>query len=160
VVHGNRETVDAFLAASRVLVGVAAASLADVDDITLPQFRALVVLSSRGPTTVGELAEALDVHPSTATRLCDRLERKDLIGRARPDGDRRTTEVVLAEAGRRVVDRVTERRRRAISRVVDRMPPGQRHAAIAALEAFAGAAAEPSAADAWGWSPAEPSARG
>src|SRR4029077_10764902 len=68
------QVADAVLRASRVLVSVAARSLAGVDhDVPLPQYRALVVLASRGPQRPTELAEALAVHPSTVTRLCDRL---------------------------------------------------------------------------------------
>ena len=48
------------LRASRVLVAVAVRSLAAVDhDVTLPQYRALVVLASRGPQRPTELADAL-----------------------------------------------------------------------------------------------------
>jgi hypothetical protein len=44
------ELVDTVLAASRALVAVAARSLAAAgDEVTLPQYRALVVLSARGP---------------------------------------------------------------------------------------------------------------
>ena len=43
---------DALLTASRALVAVAARSLAAVDDdVTLPQYRALVVLAVAGPST-------------------------------------------------------------------------------------------------------------
>lgn len=45
---GNEDlagAADAFLIASRALVGVAARSLPDADDVTLQQFRALIVLS-------------------------------------------------------------------------------------------------------------------
>ena len=42
--------VDAVLTASRVLVAVAARSLAEVaEEVTLTQYRSLVVLASRGP---------------------------------------------------------------------------------------------------------------
>ena len=53
---------------SRALVGVAARSVADLGEVTLPQFRALVVISSRPVTHVSHLASALDVHSTTATR--------------------------------------------------------------------------------------------
>ena len=44
------ELVDTVLAASRALVAVAARSLAAAgDEVTLPQYRALVVLAARGP---------------------------------------------------------------------------------------------------------------
>src|SRR3954463_2477740 len=74
------EITDAVVAASRVLVAVAARSLSAVNtDVTLPQYRTLVVLASRGPQPLGYLAEQLDVSPSTATRMCDRLLRKGPI---------------------------------------------------------------------------------
>jgi len=86
----DAEVVDAVLRASRVLVSVAARSLAAVDqDVTLPQYRALVVLASRGPQRPSELAEALAVHPSTITRLCDRLTAKRLVHRAESAVSRR-----------------------------------------------------------------------
>src|SRR5215218_8058102 len=80
--------VDALLDASRALVGVAARSLADVEDVTVPQFRALVLISSRARTTVSDLATALGIHPTSASRLCDRLVRKRLVNRVEGVDDR------------------------------------------------------------------------
>ena len=86
VMHKNdldiAAATEALLVASRALVGVAARSFADVDDITPSQVRVLLVLAQPGAVTVGDLAQALDVHPSTATRLCERLEQKRLVHRA------------------------------------------------------------------------------
>ena len=49
--------VEAVLAASRVLVGVAVRSLAPVENtVTLTQFRALVIMASRGPMHLAALA--------------------------------------------------------------------------------------------------------
>ena len=65
--------VDAVLSASRVLVAIAARSLADVgEEVTLTQYRSLVVLASRGPQGVAALAEAVSVTPPTASSMCDR----------------------------------------------------------------------------------------
>jgi len=70
------DLVDTVLAASRALVAVAARSLAAAgDEVTLPQYRALVVLAASGPQGTADLAAALAVNPSTATRMCDRLVR-------------------------------------------------------------------------------------
>src|ERR1700755_3132100 len=75
----NDEVVDAVLAASRPLVAVAARSLATVaEDVTLAQYRVLIELAARGPQRVADLATALGVDRSTATRMCDRLLRKRL----------------------------------------------------------------------------------
>src|SRR3954471_14322120 len=114
--HVNSDTDDvgeAFLNASRALVAVAARSVADVSEVTLPQYRALVVLARPVTVTVGDLASALDVHPSTATRLCDRLENKGLVRRQHSSSpDRRETTLTLSPSGRRLVNRVTTKRRR------------------------------------------------
>src|SRR2546423_15581452 len=84
------DSADAVLAASRALVGVAARSLAGTEaTVTLVQYRALVLLGSRGEMNVGSLADALDIHQSTATRLCDRLVAKGLVARTASAESRR-----------------------------------------------------------------------
>jgi len=145
---------DAVLVASRALVGVAARSLAVVDaEVTLPQYRALVVLAARGPQLVGELAEALGIHPSTATRLCDRLVARKLVRREIGRGNRRETTISLSPTGRDLVDRVTRLRRREIAGVVKRIPPDLWTPTVTGLTAFADAAGEqPQQAWALGWS--------
>lgn len=146
---------EAMLTASRALVAVAARSLAVAApaDVTLPQYRALVVLATGGPVRVGDLADALAIHPSTATRLCDRLVDRRLVRRAVDRSNRRATTISLSSAGRKVVDDVTEVRRAEIRAIVDRIPGDLRAPAVAALVAFAEAAGEP-AQSAWtlGWS--------
>jgi DNA-binding MarR family transcriptional regulator len=150
----SNEVVDALLTASRALVAVAARSLADLEgDVTLPQYRALVVLATHGPQTVGQLAESLELHPSTTTRLCDRLVTKGLIGREISSASRRETTISLAAPGRRVVQEVSRRRRREIERIVARVPTELRASMVRALTAFADAAGEiPEQAWSLGWS--------
>jgi DNA-binding MarR family transcriptional regulator len=145
------ELADALLSSSRALVGVAARSLADVGDVTLPQFRALVLIESRPRTTVSDLATALGVHPTTATRLCDRLVRKRLIRRHEAAEDRRETDLQLSAGGRRLVERVTARRRQDLAVIAERMGADEAVAAIRALEAFAAAAGHAAEADLFGW---------
>ncbi|MDG6110311.1 winged helix-turn-helix transcriptional regulator [Dactylosporangium aurantiacum] len=137
------EAVEALLAASRALVGIAARSLAETDpDVTLPQYRALVVLAARGPQRVAEVAAELQVATSTATRMCDRLVRKNLIRRSRPSSDRRVVRLTLTAAGRRLVHQVTEQRRVQLAAIVAETT-GIWHPAVApALRAFAAAAGE------------------
>ncbi|MEZ5251038.1 MAG: MarR family winged helix-turn-helix transcriptional regulator [Ilumatobacteraceae bacterium] len=132
---------DAVLTASRALVAVAARSLAKVDDsVTLPQFRALVVLSHHdGECSVGQLADALDVHSSTTTRLCDRLVARRLVRRSVRPTNRRETVIVLTDRGRAVVDEVTaaSQRDRADRRT---HPGGRADQVVTALQAFSDAA--------------------
>ncbi len=145
---------DAILTASRVLVAVAARSLSAVDDdVTLPQYRALVVLAAHGPRLVGQLADSLAIHPSTATRLCDRLVAKKLVTRASAGDNRRETEITLSRSGRAIVDRVTALRRNEIAHIVGRIPVELRQSTVDALAAFADAAGEiPQQSWSLGWS--------
>ncbi|WP_338051888.1 MarR family transcriptional regulator [Pseudonocardia acidicola] len=135
--------IDAVMSASRALVAVAARSLAAVDEeVTLPQYRALVVLGQRGALRPADLATALAVTPSTATRMCDRLVAKGLIGRERSDTDRREVRVGLSAGGRTVVDEVTRRRRAELGRLLGALPADRHAAVVAALRSFADAAGE------------------
>ena len=147
------ELVDTVLAASRALVAVAARSLAAAgDEVTLPQYRALVVLAARGPQGTADLASALAVNPSTATRMCDRLVRKGLVRRHRQAGDRRMVRIALTAAGRDLVAEVTRRRRAELTRLLAGLPPDQHQPVIAAFGAFAAAAGElPQPGAALGW---------
>lgn len=132
--------VDALILASRALVAIAARSLVDVDDdVTLPQYRALVVVATRGPQPLAQLAEALGVAPATATRMCDRLVRKKLIRRSHDLEDRRVVRVDLTPRGRALVGKVLERRRSEIQEILRDVGVAQQHQVIEALQAFAAA---------------------
>jgi DNA-binding MarR family transcriptional regulator len=139
----DEAAVDAVLTASRTLVAVATQSLgAAAEDTTIAQYRALVVLASRGPQRMTDLAAALDVTPSTAGRMCDRLLRKALIRRHRTRADRRAVQVSITAAGREIVDQATARRRALIAGILGRLPARQQSAVASALAAFAAAAGE------------------
>jgi DNA-binding MarR family transcriptional regulator len=152
--------VDAVLAASRVLIGVAARSLAAVEDtVTLTQVRALVIIASRGPLHLAALAEDMGVHPSNATRACDRLVAAGLLDRRDNPADRRHLLLTLTVAGRELVDGVMHRRRAAIGEILRAMPPEDRAQLATALGRFAAAGGEPEATDLWsvGWATESPS---
>lgn len=147
--------VDAVLTASRVLVAISARSLAAVQDtVTVVQFRTLVVLRTRPGTNLNGLADSLDVAPSTALRMVDRLVAAELVERQAHPDNRREVRLALTSSGRSLVDRVTARRRTEIQRIVAQMPERQRGQLARALEAFAEAAGEPAVAGgvtAFGW---------
>ncbi|MEU6181275.1 MarR family winged helix-turn-helix transcriptional regulator [Streptomyces coeruleorubidus] len=147
---GPMDDVDAVtravLTASRLLVAVSARSLAEVEErVTLPQFRMLVVLSTRGATKLVALAELLQVAPSTAMRMVDRLIAAGLADRRLNPDNRRETLLQLTEEGRRTVENVTARRRAEIAAIVQRLTPAQRLGLVEALTAFNEAGGEPPA---------------
>ncbi|MEV0208422.1 MULTISPECIES: MarR family winged helix-turn-helix transcriptional regulator [unclassified Streptomyces] len=164
---GAMDDVDAVtravLTASRLLVAVSARSLAEYEDrVTLPQLRMLVVLETRGATKLVTLADLLQVAPSTAMRMVDRLIAAGLADRQTNPENRRETLLQLTDEGRRTVAHVTARRRTEIATIVERLTPTQRLALIEALNAFNRAGGEPpaSAADSPEPHPLDPAADG
>jgi DNA-binding MarR family transcriptional regulator len=147
---GSTELVDELLAASRLLVAMAADSLTELgEDVTLGQYRALVILATNGPLRTSELADQLGSASSTVTRMCDRLDRRNLIRRYRRSDDRRATWVSLTEPGRVLVGEVMRRRRASIARLAKAVPPDQRAGVTAGLRAFVEASGEPTESDWW-----------
>ncbi len=117
------------------------------------------MLASRGPQRAADLATSLDVTPSTASRMIERLVRKRLVGRTRTREDRRTVRVYLTRSGRDTVGAVTDRRRAEVAAILAAMPTDNRAALTSALRAFAGAAGEVPEQDwALGWDEAAPRA--
>lgn len=139
----DEAVVDAVLTASRTLIAVATQSLGvAAEETTIAQYRALVVLASRGPQRLVDLARALEVTPPTAGRMVDRLVRKGLIRRHRSRADRRSVQVSITAAGRQVVDQATVRRRELLAQILSRLPAAEQAAVASGLDAFAAAAGE------------------
>ena len=131
------------MAASRVLVAMAAESVATVQEtVTLPQLRVLVMAASRTPLSLAAVARSLKVHPSNATRTVDKLVAEGYLRRDEDPADRRQVRLALTDAGQALVEAVNDHRRESILRVVEAMPPRAREQLTAALEAFAAAAGE------------------
>jgi DNA-binding MarR family transcriptional regulator len=154
---GAAEDVEAVMKAARVLVAVSARSVAAVEDVvTLPQLRVLVLVASRGASNLGAVARGLGVHPSNATRACERLVVAGLLDRRDDPADRRNLVLELTEAGRELVDGVMGDRRAAIAEILDRMPATARRSLVPTLRAFAAAADELPDDAAWalGWTSA------
>jgi DNA-binding MarR family transcriptional regulator len=142
------QLVTALLTASRALVGVSARSLVGVEDtVTVTQFRTLVVLRAHGTSRLNRLSHRLQVNASTTLRTVERLREAGLVDRRENPDDRREVAIELTDRGRRLVDEVTARRRRAIEGIVRAMPIEQRAAMVDALLAFAQAADEPLAVE-------------
>ena len=145
---------DAVMVATRAMVGIAARSLAEVsDEVTLAQYRVLVLLDDHGALTMRDLAGHLDVNPSTVTRVVDALVEKGLIERAAQGDDRRSVVAELAPPGRKLLAQVMKRRRALVDATLRRLTPAAQQQLAASLHDFAVAARE-LADDAWtlGWS--------
>jgi DNA-binding MarR family transcriptional regulator len=136
--------VDGLQAMARVMISLTARSLAKLNvSITLPQLRTMVVLAVSGPQRVVDLAAELQVQPSAATRMCDRLVRKHLVSRQERSDDRRVAWAALTPAGRDLVMEVFDHRREQLTRLVADVDIADPAAFSDALHALAAAAGEP-----------------
>lgn len=63
------------------------------------QFRALDAIAAHAPCPVRELALAMDVEPSTATRATTRLERQGLVAKRKGKHDQREVLLELTDRG-------------------------------------------------------------
>lgn len=137
------ELVETLAALSRVLVGLTARSLGALDvDLTVPQYRTVVLLASRGPQRTTDLARELGVHSSTVTRLCDRLIRRGLVYREHRQLDRRVAWLALTVQGADLVERAVRRRHAELSTLVETIPLDGAEQVIRLLDALVVAAGE------------------
>ncbi|WP_369802914.1 MarR family winged helix-turn-helix transcriptional regulator [Mycobacterium sp. EPa45] len=140
----SADDIDAVLRASRALVGIAAASIAEVSEVvTVPQLRVLVMIDTRGPLNLASVAAALEISPSNASRICDRLIKAGFLDRQDSAADRRNISLSLTTDGRQLVRKMNRHRRRSITRVLRAMSADERESVVAALDAFGVAAGEP-----------------
>lgn len=148
------EQVDAVMLAARALVGVAAQAVSEAEDrVTLPQLRVLMLIASRGGLNLNALADLMGVHPSNASRSCDRLVAAGLLTRAESTIDRRNLTLQLTDKGEQLVAELIDHRRQAITIVLEQMPVARRRTLVSAMKSFGEAAGEIPAQSAWklGW---------
>ena len=94
------------------------------------------MLVFHGSVRMGELAEALRVDASTATRAVNRLVDAGLASRERSDDDGRVMVVVLTAHGREVHRAMMVRRRDALEGILADLSPKERLQLATLLERF------------------------
>ncbi|MFC6882340.1 MULTISPECIES: MarR family winged helix-turn-helix transcriptional regulator [Actinomadura] len=121
--------------ASAVLAWSRAAEDAGVH-ISPVQLRAIEAVARHGRLNLGGLAAEMGVMPSSASRLCDRLESAGLVVRESAVGDRREIIVRLSGEGERLRARLTRWRRTAIERALGELSPATRSRLLDSLTEF------------------------
>lgn len=122
----------AFEVATADLVGVALRSV-DLVEVSLPQFRLLLMLRQFGRSTSSDCAKALGVVGSSVTRLADRLHSAGYLVRGSDPANRSVVNLELTAKGRDLVRQVTAYRRRELRRVLDGIDPADRATCAAVL---------------------------
>ncbi len=120
----QQAATEALMATSRLMTGMLARTLADVQvSVTVTQLRVLVLLHYNAPLNLGAIADGLGVNPSNASRTIDRLVASGLVSRADDARDRRQLNLSMTVEGQRLVNSLMDRRRELLDEVVAKMAP-------------------------------------
>jgi DNA-binding MarR family transcriptional regulator len=85
---------------------------------------------------MGDLADAMHIDPSTATRAVQRLIKDGLAERVMHEGDGRVVVIGPTDLGRRVFESVVERRKQMVVRVMEQFDNDERLVLADMLERF------------------------
>src|SRR6201994_1946406 len=114
-------------AAAEALVGIWAHVAESLDVRVSPtQLRALTAVARYGELTLSQLAEALGALPSSASRLCDRLEAAGLLTRDTGRSSRRAVSLRLTPEGEALLEQARTSRQEQIPRGLHAMTPAGR----------------------------------
>ncbi len=126
--------------ATRGLLALNVVVLEEIEKrVGLPTLRALQSLQRLGPCQVTELGDDLDMAPSSASRLSDRLADAGLITRNVAPHNRRATILEITDAGRAILDEVVAARAERFGVVTEQMSQLEREQLLAGAAAFTAA---------------------
>jgi DNA-binding MarR family transcriptional regulator len=136
------DRLEPLMRASRVVTAAIVRSLSRTEpELTVTQLRVLAMVSTREQMSVGDVAAALDVNASNASRTCDRLASAGLLHRRPSSADRRLVCLELTGKGHTLVDSVLDQRREMLASVLAGMPKPRQDHLLEALDEFSAAAA-------------------
>ena len=119
------EAVERLMVEAIGVTTVALAQSAPDVDLSIAQWRALVVVSAReSGIRVGEIAARMGSAVPTTSRLVRRLERRGLVVAQRDEADRRATLVRLTDTGERIRNAIVDRRRQLVRDALAARPEG------------------------------------
>ena len=102
------------------------------------EYSLLLLLQANGPLSPKRLGQALKLSPPMLTLLLDRLQERGLIERQRSESDRRSQNIVLTTAGRRVADDSAAAAGPMEDELLDRLSRAERMMLIELLRKVAG----------------------
>ena len=111
-------------------------------DIDRALFPLLVILGARGTLGVAELADQIGRDHTTVSRQLAKLESLALIARAEGDDDRRRRAATLTQTGKKIVQAITQARRRLLSKALAQWSEKDRTALATLNRRFADALIE------------------
>ena len=116
------EALERIVVAAVGVTTVALAAFAPAADLTLAQWRVLLVVARADGVRIGEIGNRIEVGSPSASRLVRRLERRGLLSTERDESDRRGTIVRATPAGLQLWTSLVDYRRRMIADLIDAVP--------------------------------------
>jgi DNA-binding MarR family transcriptional regulator len=102
--HGSADSLESLMSASVGLTARALLASTDADELTLTQWRSLVVLSeSEAPMRVSDLGRSIGASLPSTSRLVSRLRGRGVLILSPSEADRRVSLISLTDRGREVV---------------------------------------------------------
>jgi len=132
------EISDAIVAASQALLEMARRTLDEqAPELNLSHLQVLTMLERQGPQRLIDVADALAVTSTTATRLADRLTEAGMVERVRVSDDRREVHLALSDGGRELVAALSSRRRSLVKARLAGCSPAEERVGLALLTRLA-----------------------
>ena len=97
----------------------------------------VLIALTRGPRSVGKLAEELEVSPPAATQLVDRLAEHGMVQRRNDPADRRVVLVDYVKGMHEVARSIVEERRRPLQEAMNKMTDEEALAFVKGLRLLA-----------------------
>jgi DNA-binding MarR family transcriptional regulator len=97
----------------------------------------VLIALTRGPRSVGKLAEELEVSPPAATQLVDKLAEHGMVHRLNDPADRRVVLVDYVEGMHEVASTIVEKRRRPLQAAISKMTDEEALAFVKGLRLLA-----------------------
>jgi len=94
-------------------------------DLTMVQFKSLVLILNRKHISPSQLARVLGVTPANVTGVVERLVKLGLVRRTESPDDRRVLLLEATDKGKLLLARVTERSADDMSSILELMPPAE-----------------------------------
>jgi MarR family transcriptional regulator, 2-MHQ and catechol-resistance regulon repressor len=111
--------------------------------VSVAQCYTVDAIGTQGQLTLNELAEAMYITPSTASRTVDELVHKELVARRQDPADRRAVRLSLTPQGEALYQAL---RRHLIQRqraILEQIDPASRRSALTVLQKLAQAIKDP-----------------
>jgi DNA-binding MarR family transcriptional regulator len=105
-------------------------------DLTMPQFKLLLLIASRKGLRVGDLAQRLGVTPPTVTIMLDRLVDHGLVRREDDPVDRRLVIACMTAKGLRLLQRLNVHLDTEVAECMSDLSPEDLHSLLIGLEAL------------------------